>query len=115
MTTEFERQLQQMIPAMQNPTERQTSVRGYSFAKIAAGFLLGVFVTYYCMQPSDTVQRPAPQASYKLVFDETNIDQLRRPADLFHSIVRVPVQRVEIEIDQTQWQYGTMRNSLLQL
>jgi hypothetical protein len=116
MTTDFEQQLELMLPVMQMPSPKAVpSVRLQSFAKIAAGFLLGVFVTYYCMQPSDTAHRPQPQESFMLVFDDTNIENFRRPADLLRSVTRVPVPKVEIDIDQTQWQYGTMRNNLLRL
>jgi len=122
MTTTFEHQLEQMLPAMRIPPPKTT--RGHSALKIALGFLLGVLATYSFMQPHESAHNSARetqrQESFMLVFDDKNLDQLRRPADLFQSIVRVPVPRVEIavpnwEIDQMQWQYGTLRNSLRQM
>ena len=118
MTTTFEQQLEQMLPAMHIPPPK--GARGHSIAKIALGFLLGVLATYCFMQMPESAQETQRQESYMLVFDDKNLDQLRRPADLFQSIVRVPVPRVEIavpnwEIDQIQWQYGTLRNSLRQM
>ena len=110
--TDFEQRLQQMIPVIRD-REPQPTVRLHSFAKIALGFVLGVFATYYCMQPSDAVQRPERQATYKWVLDETHLERVRRPIDIVHCIVRVPVPPPMAE--QEQWQYGTMRNSLLQL
>ena len=102
-----------MIPAMHPPTVRQ-AMRGQSVAKIALGFLLGVFATYYCMQPNTARETP-PQETFMLVFDDSQIEHFRRPADVFQSVVRVPVPKLEIEIDQTQWQYGTLRNNLRQM
>jgi len=110
MTTDFEKQLESMLPAMHVPPPKAS--RNYTFAKIAAGFLLGVFVTYCFMQPSNSARETQRQETFMLVFDDTNLENLRRPADVFQSVVRVPVQKLEIEIDQTQWQYGTMRNEL---
>ena len=121
MTTDFEHQLAQMIPAMRQPDLRtRTSytlrpARGYTVAKIAAGFLLGVLVTYSFMQPNDSARETQLQETFMLVFDDSNLDQLRRPADLFQSVVRVPVPKLEIDIDQTQWQYGTLRNNLMRM
>ena len=117
MTTDFEQQLTQMIPAIRQPVARQRKPRTYTVAKIAVGFLLGVFVTYNFMQPNESARQPERQETFMLVFDDSNLDQLRRPADVFQSIVRVPVPKVEIavpnwESDQTQWQYGTLRNEL---
>jgi hypothetical protein len=120
MTTTFEQQLEQMLPAMRIPPPKAT--RTHSLAKIALGFLLGVAATYCFMQPHDSTHdsaRETPQQeSFMVVFDDKNLDQLRRPADLFQNVVRVPVPKVAVphwEGDQTQWQYGTLRNSLRQM
>ena len=123
MTTDFEKQLELMIPMMRQPDlHTRTSytlrpARGYTVAKIALGFLLGVLVTYSFMQPNDSARETGPQETFMLVFDDSSLDQLRRPADLFQSVVRVPVPvpKLEIDIDQTQWQYGTLRNSLMRM
>jgi len=111
MTTDFEKQLEQMIPAMHPIAVRKTATRGHSALKIALGFLLGVLATYYFTQP-DTARQTQPLETFTLVFDDSKIEHFRRPADVFQSVVRVPVPKLAIEIDQTQWQYGTMRNSL---
>jgi len=111
MTTDFEHQLSQMLPAMRDK-EPKPKIRRQPLAMILLGFLLGVFVTYSFMQPTDSVRKTKPQESFMLVFDDTNLENFRRPADVFQSVVRVPVPKLEIEIDQTQWQYGTMRNEL---
>jgi len=86
---DFEHRLQQMIPVIRD-REPQPTVRVHSFANIALGFVLGAFATYYCMQPIDTPQRPERQATYKWVLDDTNLQQLRRPIDVRHLVVRVP-------------------------
>ena len=111
-----------MLPAMRIPPPKRT--RTHSLAKIALGFLLGVAATYCFMQPHESAHesaRETPQhESFMVVFDETNLDQLRRPADLFQNVVRMPIQKVAIAVphwegDQKQWQYGTLRNSLKQM
>jgi len=110
---DFEHQLSQMLPAMHAPPPKTT--RNYTVAKIALGFLLGVGATYNFMQPNDSAWETQPQESFMLVFDDTNLEHLRRPADVFTSVVRVPVLKVAVPSlvgDQTQWQYGTMRNEL---
>ena len=111
MTTDFEHQLEQMIPAIWERTPPQR-IRLQPFVTTLLGFALGVCVTYYFMQPNDSAQRREPQETFRLVFDDSHLEQLRRPADVFHCVVRVPVQRWDV--DQTQWQYGALRNSLLQ-
>jgi len=116
MTTDFEHQLSQMLPAIRDK-EPKPKIRRQPLAMILLGFLLGVFVTYSFMQPNESARQPERQETFMLVFDDGNLDQLRRPADVFTSVVRVPVPRVEIavpnwESDQTQWQYGTLRNEL---
>ena len=110
---DFEQQLTQMIPVIR-AKEPKRNVRIHSFAKIALGFILGVFATYYTMQPSDAVQKPERQATYELVLDDANLQQLRRPMDIVHCIVRVPLPPPPID-EPVQWQNGTMRNTLLQL
>ena len=111
--SDFEQQLAQMLPVMRQPAARQRTPRMYSVAKIAAGFLLGVFVTYSFMHPNESAQQDKPQETFMLVFDDNNLNQLWRPGDVFQNIVRVPVPK--IEIDQTQWQYGTLRKNLPQM
>ena len=108
--TDFEQRLQQMIPVIRD-REPQPTVRVHSFAKIVLGFVLGAFATYCCMLPVDTPQRPERQETFKWVLDDTNLQQLRRPIDIVHCVVRVPVPPM---VEQEQWQYGTMRNNLLQ-
>jgi len=104
-----------MLPAIHVSPPKTT--RNYTVAKIALGFLLGVGATYNFMQPNESAKQPERQESFMLVFDDTNLEHLRRPADVFTSVVRVPVQRAIVAVpdlvgDQTQWQYGTMRNEL---
>jgi hypothetical protein len=111
MTTDFEQQLEQMIPAIRERTPPQRS-RLQPLVTTLLGFALGVCVTYSFMQPNDSAQRSEPQETFRLVFDDSHLERLRRPADVFHCVVRVPVQRWDV--DQTQWQYGALRNSLLQ-
>ena len=111
MTTDFEHQLSQMLPAIRE-REPKPKIRQQPLAMILLGFLLGVGATYNFMQPTESARQPERQESFMLVFDDTNLEHLRRPADVFTSVVRVPVQRAIVEIDQTQWQYGTMRNEL---
>ena len=101
-----------MIPVIRD-REPQPQLRLHSFAKIALGFILGALATYYWMQPGDVVQRPERLETFKLVLDDTNLQHLRRPMDVRHLVVRVPVPPPMV--GQEQWQYGTMRNSLLQL
>ena len=119
MTTDFEHQLSQMLPAIRDK-EPKPKIRRQPLAMILLGFLLGVFVTYSFMQPNESARQPERQESFIVVFDDSNLDQLRRPADLFQHVVRVPVPqapvpRLEIDIDQTQWQYGTLRNNLMRM
>jgi hypothetical protein len=118
MTTTFEQQLEQMLPAMRIPPPKVA--RTHSIAKIALGFLLGVLATYCFMQMPESAQETQRQESFMVVFDDKNLDQLRRPADMFQNVVRVPVPKVAIAVphwedDQKQWQYGTLRNSLRQM
>ena len=113
---DFEHQLAQMIPVIrEKEAEKETgmAVRIHSIAKIALGFVLGAFATYYFMLPGDAEQKPQQQATYKLVLDEANLEQLRRPADVRHLIVRVPVPPPPRE-DTMQWRYGTLRSGLTQ-
>ncbi|MCL2005688.1 MAG: hypothetical protein FWG73_05935 [Planctomycetaceae bacterium] len=107
---DFEHQLTQMVPVIREKEPKQPG-RVHSVAKIALGFVLGAFATYCFMQPSDTEPRPERQATYKLVFDEANLQQLRRPMDVRHAIVRVPVPPKE---EPVQWSYGVMRSGLQQ-
>ena len=100
-----------MLPAIRE-REPKPKIRQQPLAMILLGFLLGVGAMYCFMQPNDSARETQPQESFMLVFDDTNLEHLRRPADVFASVVRVPVQRMAVEIDQTQWQYGTMRNEL---
>jgi len=109
MTTDFERQLEQMLPAVLDTTKPKQR----TFAKIALGFVLGVIATYVFMQSGDTPRQADWQARYTLAFDDTKLHEVRQPADMFRLVVRVPIQQPVI--DQTQWQYGTLRNNLLQL
>jgi len=110
MTTDFELQLEQMLPAILASSPKKA--RSHSLAKIAVGFLLGVCVTYGFLQPNDAPQRAEPQETFMLVLDESNLDQLRRPADVFQLVVRQPVRVQPWEDDQSQWRYGTLRESL---
>jgi hypothetical protein len=115
MTTEFEQQLAQMLPVIRD-NEPKPNVRLHSVAKIALGFILGVFATYYWMQPHHLAGTPlnsTRQESFRLVLDESAVGQLRSPADLSRCIVRVPIPKPEAE--QAQWQYRVLRESLLQL
>ena len=109
-----------MLPAMRIPPPK--GARTHSIAKIALGFLLGVLATYcFMQQPNsahDSARETQRQEAFMVVFDDKNLDQLRRPADVFQHVVRVPVPKVAVphwESDQTQWQYGTLRNSLRQM
>jgi hypothetical protein len=120
---DFEQKLQQMIPLIREPFVCQTQPKGIrrelhwcelhgkSFAKIVFGFVLGVFVTYNMMLPNDSPQKTKPQATFAVRFDETELQQVRCPADIFRCTVRVPIQVPKDE--QTQWQYGKLREQLL--
>ena len=111
---DFEHQLSQMLPVIRDK-EPKPKIRQQPLAMILLGFLLGVGATYNFMQPNDSAWETQPQESFMLVFDDTNLEHLRRPADVFTSVVRVPVLKVAVPSlvgDQTQWQYGTMRNEL---
>ena len=112
MTTDFEHQLSQMLPAIRE-REPKPTIHLQSITKIAAGFLLGMLVMYCYMSPSDSSQRVERQERFVLAFDDTKLQEVRHPADVFRFVVRVPI--VIPEYDQTQWQYGVLRNSLLNL
>ena len=112
MTTNFEHQLAQMLPAIREREPKQT-IRLQSITKIAAGFVLGMLVMYCYMSPSTAPQRVERQERFVLAFDDTKLQEVRHPADVFRFVVRVPIYQPVV--DQTQWQYGTLRNSLLNL
>ena len=112
MTTHFERQLEQMIPIIRKREPKQT-IRLQSITKIAAGFILGMLVMYCSMSPSDSTRTVERQERFVLTLDDTKLQEVRHPADVFRFVVRVPIYQPVV--DQTQWQYGTLRNSLLNL
>jgi hypothetical protein len=112
MTNNFEHQLSQMLPAIREREPKQTP-RIQSIAKIALGFILGMVVMYGLMMPTDAPQRVERQERFVLVFDDTKLQEVRHPADIFRFVERVPIAQVEFE--QTQWQHGMLRNSLMTL
>ena len=109
MTTNFEKQLESMIPVIRESSPKQT--HHYSVAKIVLGFALGVLATYCFMLPNDSPQRPMPQETFTLAFDESSLERLNRPADVFQCVVRVPIPKLIHEPPP----YGAMmlRNDLL--
>jgi hypothetical protein len=113
MTHNFEHQLAQMLPIIREETPKQT-VRLQSVTKIALGFALGMLAMYCYMLPSDSPQRVERQERFVLTFDDTKLQEVRQPVDIFRFVVRVPIPQPEYD-DQTQWQHGTLRNNLMQL
>jgi hypothetical protein len=109
--TNFEKQLEAMIPVIR---ESQKQTHRHSVATTLFGFALGVLVTYCYMLPSDSPQRPIPQETFTLAFDESSLERLNRPADVFQCVVRVPIPK---PIHESAPQYGAMmlRNDLLRL
>ena len=107
---DFEHQLKQMLPAIR---ERESKPKTQSITKIAAGFILGMLVMYCYMLPSDSSRTVERQERFVLAFDETKLQEVRHPADVFRFVVRVPIQQPVVE--QAQWQYGVLRNNLLNL
>jgi len=101
-----------MIPVMR---ESPKQTQHHSIATTLLGFVLGMFVMYCYMQPNDSERSPMPQKSFKLVFDESALENVRSPADVFQCIARVPIPKPIRE--PAPLQYGTMmlRNDLLRL
>jgi hypothetical protein len=112
MSTNFEHQLAQMLPLMREKTPQPETKRWHSLATTLLGFALGMFVMYCVMQPNDTERRAEPQATFKLVFDESNLHHVRTSADVVRCIVRVPIPKPET--GPTLRQYGALRESLRQ-
>jgi hypothetical protein len=110
--TDFERQLERMLPLMREKQPPQTK-RLHSAATTLLGFVLGMFAMYCCMLPNEGKHSAEPHESYKLVFDDTRLQQIFQPADIFHCVVRVPIPK-PVET-QTQRRYGALRESLLKL
>jgi hypothetical protein len=112
--TDFEHQLQQMLPVIREREPKQT-VHLPSVTKIALGFILGMAVMYGYMLPSDSLhdspQQAERQERFVLAFNDAKLQEIRQPADIFRIVERVPI--VTPEYDYTQWQYGVLRNSLL--
>jgi len=113
MPDDFEHRLERMIPAMRNRPPQPETKRLHSAATTLLGFALGMLVMYCIMQPNDARRSAEPQETFRLVLDESNLAQLRTPADVSRCIVRVPIPKPET--DQPQWQYGALRESLLRL
>jgi hypothetical protein len=100
-----------MLPLIREKTPE--TKRPHSAITTLLGFVLGMFVMYCTMLPNDSPHSPVPQESYKLVFDESALENVRTSADVSRCIVRMPIPKPIV--DQTQWQYGVLRESLLRL
>jgi hypothetical protein len=111
MTTDFEQQLERMLPLMREK-EPETN-RLPSIATTLLGFALGMLVMYCYMQPTDSLCRVEPQQSFRLVLDESAIQHLRTPADVARYVVRVPIQKTGDRSLETEVRYSTLYSLLL--
>jgi hypothetical protein len=100
--TDFERKLALMTPRIMTQQKENRQTPFPSFGRLAAAFLLGVFITYFAMQthftdsPEKTVHYSGTYRSAEPVFllDEKVLSEFRQPIDICRlKVYYVPAEK----------------------